>query len=266
MTSDPKAPGADAVYLYREEKTDDNLHYHSYYVRIKVLTEKGKELATVRTPYERRSFKVTDIQGRTIHRDGTVIPLTAKPSDLTDVKTKNIQVNSMVFTLPNVDVGSILEYRLQIRYEDNTVSSPTWGIQQKYFVHKAHYSFEPTRDLDGITNSRGDLANHLMYALIVGNDVKMKHEMTGLTPSTSLTSRHPDRRLDAATEYDQLAGRVLLLPLHERHRILAERGQAVGKGDGSVRRPRQNTEECRCESSSAPVIPRSKRRGSFITQ
>ena len=32
MTSDPKAPGADAVYLYREEKTDDNLHYHSDYV------------------------------------------------------------------------------------------------------------------------------------------------------------------------------------------------------------------------------------------
>ncbi len=29
MTSDPKAPGADAVYLYREEKPDDNLHYHS---------------------------------------------------------------------------------------------------------------------------------------------------------------------------------------------------------------------------------------------
>ena len=29
MTSDPKVPGADAVYLYREEKTDDNLHYHS---------------------------------------------------------------------------------------------------------------------------------------------------------------------------------------------------------------------------------------------
>ena len=62
MTSDPKAPGADAVYLYREETTDDNLHYQSVYARIKVLTEKGKELATVRVPYERRNFKVTDIQ------------------------------------------------------------------------------------------------------------------------------------------------------------------------------------------------------------
>ncbi len=179
MTSDPKAPGADAVYLYREEKTDDNLHYHSYYVRLKVLTEKGKELATVRTPYERRNFKVTDIQGRTIHRDGTVIPLTTKPSDLTDVKTKDFQVNTMVFTLPNVEVGSILEYRLQIRYEDNTVSSPTWQIQQAYFVHKAHYQFEPSRNLDSITDSRGNLANNLMYALILGDGTKMKHDVNG---------------------------------------------------------------------------------------
>jgi hypothetical protein len=179
MTSDSKAPGADAVYLYREEKTDDNLHYHSYYVRLKVLTEKGKELATVRTPYERRNFKVTDIQGRTIHRDGTLIPLTAKPSDLTDVKTKDFQVNTMVFTLPNVEVGSILEYRLQIRYEDSTVSSPTWQIQQPYFVHKAHYQFEPSRYLADITDSRGNAANNLMYALILDNGTKMKHDVTG---------------------------------------------------------------------------------------
>lgn len=179
MTSDPKAPGADAVYLYREEKTDDNLHYHSYYIRIKVLSEKGKELATVRTPYERRGFKVTDIQGRTIHRDGTVIPLTAKPSDLTDIKTKDFQVNTMVFTLPNVEVGSILEYRLQIRYDDNSVSSPTWQIQQPYFVHKAHYQFEPSRDLAYITDSRGDLANNLMYALILDDRSKMKHDIGG---------------------------------------------------------------------------------------
>ena len=179
MTSDPKAPGADAVYLYREEKTDDNLHYHSYYVRIKVLTEKGKELATVRTPYEHRGFKVTDIQGRTIHSDGTVIPLTAKPTDLTDIKTKDLQVNSMVFTLPSVEVGSILEYRLQIRYDDNSVSSPTWQIQQPYFVHKAHYQFEPSKDLGYITDSHGNMDNNLMYALILSDGTKMKHDISG---------------------------------------------------------------------------------------
>jgi hypothetical protein len=176
MTSDPKAPGADAVYLYREEKTDDNLHYHSDFVRLKVLTEKGKELATVRTPYERRSFKVTSIQGRTIHPDGTIVPLTAKPTDLTDVKTSQYQINTMVFTLPSVEVGSILEYYLQIRYEDDTVSSPSWEIQQPYFVHKAHYFFEPSKDLAYITNSRGDSAGNLMYALIGCNGAKMKRD------------------------------------------------------------------------------------------
>lgn len=35
------------MYLYREETADDHLHFHRYYERIKVLTEKGKELATV---------------------------------------------------------------------------------------------------------------------------------------------------------------------------------------------------------------------------
>ncbi|HKD59632.1 MAG TPA: DUF3857 domain-containing protein [Terracidiphilus sp.] len=179
MTSDPKAPGADAVYLYREEKTDDTLHYHSMYVRIKVLTEKGKELATVRTPYERRNFKVADIQGRTIHSDGTIIPLTAKPSDLTDVKTKEFQYNTKVFTLPNVEVGSILEYRLQIRYDDNVVSSPTWDVQQPYFIHKAHYVFQPVSDLEGITNSRGDALNRLMWVVVGQKDVKVAHDNQG---------------------------------------------------------------------------------------
>ncbi len=84
---------------------------------------------------------MTDIQGRTIHADGSVIPLTAKPADLMDVKSKSFQVNSIMLTLPNVEVGSILEYRLKVRAPDHYYSQPTWDIQQPYFVHKAHYSF-----------------------------------------------------------------------------------------------------------------------------
>jgi hypothetical protein len=180
MTSDPKAPGADAVYLYREETTDDNLHYQAVYARIKVLTEKGKELATVRVPYERHNFKVTDIKGRTIHPDGTAIPLTTKPSDLMDVKTKQMQINTMVFTLPSVEVGSILEYKLQIRYDDNTVSSPDWDVQQPYFVHKAHYAFLPAKGGGYvITNSRGDALTRLMYGSIGGVGDKVTHKITG---------------------------------------------------------------------------------------
>jgi hypothetical protein len=70
MTAEPKAPGASAIYLYREETVDDSLHYHSLRVRIKVLTEKGKELATVNVPYLRTSYKITDVRARTIHAAG----------------------------------------------------------------------------------------------------------------------------------------------------------------------------------------------------
>jgi len=164
MTADPKAPGASAVYLYREETTDDALHYHSIFERIKILTEKGKEQATIRVPYERGSFKVTDIKGRTIHADGTIIPLTTKPTDLMDFKSNSLQINQMVFTLPSVEVGSILEYRLEIRYDDNWVSSPTWEIQQPFYVHKAHYFFNP-KGPDGrtISDSRGTPLNRIMW-------------------------------------------------------------------------------------------------------
>jgi hypothetical protein len=138
MTADPKAPGAAAVYLYREEVLDSISNSQSVYVRIKVLTEKGKELATVSVPFRAGLGKVTEIRGRTIHADGTIIPFIEKPAELLDVKTKSFQENTMVFTLPSVEAGSILEYRYRL---SGYISEQTWWIQQPYFIHKAHYSF-----------------------------------------------------------------------------------------------------------------------------
>src|SRR5208337_3537336 len=66
MTADPKAPGAAAVYLNIEDISNDPLHYQSYYARIKVLQEKGKELASVEIPYIQGNYTITDIKARTI--------------------------------------------------------------------------------------------------------------------------------------------------------------------------------------------------------
>jgi hypothetical protein len=149
MTVDPKAPGAAAVYLNIEEVSNDQYHYRTYYARIKVLTEKGKELATVEVPPVLRSeSKIISIKGRTIHSDGTIIPLAGKPEDLLVFKTKDrngdaTQVSRKVFNLPSVEVGSILEYSYQIQWDDDYSSSPRWEIQGHYFVHKAHYFFIP---------------------------------------------------------------------------------------------------------------------------
>jgi hypothetical protein len=177
MTDDPKAPGAAAVYLYREEKTDDGNHFNSYYERIKVLTEKGKELATVRIPYVHGVDVVTDVQGRTIHADGTIVPLAAKPSDLMEFKAKQYQVNTLVFTLPSVEVGSILEYRVKVRAPDYRVSEPVWDIQLPYFIHQAHFSFHAyLAPGHYITDATGQTMTRLMYssrlpeAKVVRND------------------------------------------------------------------------------------------------
>jgi len=182
MTSDPKAPGAAAVYLYREETEDDPHSYCAVYARIKVLTEKGKDAATVHVrlprvmafiaagnnssqsssgtenhfdapdmthvgqdqPYDTDSYaaniEVKALEARVIHPDGTVVPLTGSTANLVKVDKGHREAT---FTLPGVEVGSIIEYRYQVRY-DRFQSAPQWQIQQPYFVHKAHYLYTPT--------------------------------------------------------------------------------------------------------------------------
>jgi hypothetical protein len=175
MTSDPAAPNAEAVYLFREETVDDKLHYHSLYVRIKVLTEKGKEeYGDIEVPYEAggedsSGSSVGDIQGRTIHSDGTIIPFTGKPMQKLLTRYGDVKVMAKVFSMPDVQVGSIIEYRYDLRYGDHVVNSPQWYIQQPIYVHKAHYHFIPfdmsgSRFLTG-KDSQGheNVANRLLY-------------------------------------------------------------------------------------------------------
>jgi hypothetical protein len=188
MTDDSKAPGAAAVYLNFEEIDNDPLHYQSIYARIKVLQEKGKELATVQLPYMRGDQSITNITARTIHADGTVIPLAVKPEDLLVAKSGDQQFQRKVFTLPSVEVGSILEYRYQLRYDDRHYSSPYWEIQRPYFVHKAHYVFTPfgdfmpgstVRSIFPLTDSRGNVIHSLIWWPNLPQGVSVKTDLGG---------------------------------------------------------------------------------------
>jgi hypothetical protein len=146
MTADPKSPGAAAVFLNVEEIADDPVQYRSFYARIKVLSEMGE--------------KVTDIKGRTIHPDGTVIPLRDKAMDqpcpdTTNSSNDHRSIMCKTFTLPSVEVGSIVEYSYRIEYDRKLDqfanvgiyhSAPHWVIQRPYLVHKAHYVFKPLKE------------------------------------------------------------------------------------------------------------------------
>ncbi|MHB1022884.1 MAG: DUF3857 domain-containing protein [Acidobacteriaceae bacterium] len=144
MTSQPEVPGAAAVYLDREESTDDILHVRTIYARLKVLTEKGKQYGNVEINYDRGAFTISGISGRTIHSDGTIIPFKGKPYDKLLVKGQGIKYQAKVFTMPDVQVGSILEYRFTIRYSDHVVASPYWHIQTELYLREGHFHFRPT--------------------------------------------------------------------------------------------------------------------------
>lgn len=235
MTSEPKAPGAAAVYLYREEQTDDTHHFRTVYARLKVLSEQGREAATVHVPLQKNfiyyakgenssrmadsSFgaawampdvshagedmpidtdnfnvasDVSALEGRTIQPDGTIVPLSGSPAQLLKItKDRANEISDISFTMPDVKVGSILEYRYQIRY-DRFEQAPHWQVQQPYFVLKAHYSFLP--------------AEQILRATSAG--------MSGGISDSALTDNHGEQMTDlrlfqnlpAGTEVKQEAG------------------------------------------------------------
>ena len=136
-------PGAPAVILEREEVADDLNNFHSTFKRIKVLSEAGRKYADVELPYNRREFSIHEISGRTIHADGTVVPFEGKPFDKVLVRGKGIRYQVKAFTLPDVQVGSILDFRYSVRYADNSLLAPEWRVQDELFQKKAYFKFIP---------------------------------------------------------------------------------------------------------------------------
>lgn len=153
MTSLPGYPGVAAVVLYREEITRDDLHVVQHYDRIKILTKEGEKYANVDLPYftttEDSGFGGNDktldeIAGRTIHADGTVIPFTGKPYLKVIDKDKGVKFQEKVFTLPDVEVGSIIEYHYDTRIADTAYEAPDWYVQGELYLKAAHYVWYPT--------------------------------------------------------------------------------------------------------------------------
>ena len=186
MTAAPEAPDAEAIILNRDELDDDDLHMRAIYYRIKILTAKGLELGDVELPYDKRHDQrgnsIGEISARTVQPDGTVVPFTGRPFDKMLRKDADNTYSARVFSLPAVKVGSIIEYRYTIRWDDNMFSSPDWIVQTNLFLRKGHFTWKPTdKELLGTRRGgRESLSERVMYAksLPAGTDVKLTHLAT----------------------------------------------------------------------------------------
>jgi Domain of Unknown Function with PDB structure (DUF3857)/Transglutaminase-like superfamily len=142
----PQQPGAPAVILNREETHDDTPQARSvlFYARYKVLTEAGREYANIQIPYSNFFAGVTNITGRTVQASGSVVPFDGKSFDKTVVRGRGFRLRVKSFTLPDVQVGSIFEYRFFIRLPDNWFFDTEWLVQENLFQKKATFKFIPT--------------------------------------------------------------------------------------------------------------------------
>jgi len=181
MTSIKEQPGAPAVVLDREEVDDDMNNVHSLYERIKILTDAGREYANVEIPYSRRGFSIAGISGQTVHADGTVVPFTGKPFDKTVIKGGGLRFNVKSFTLPDVQVGSIIDYKYSLRYEDTMLLPPEWEVQAELFQRKAYFKYIPFQnhgDNVYIQLAHGQIANGVAWAPFIGNGTQPQLHQT----------------------------------------------------------------------------------------
>jgi uncharacterized protein DUF3857 len=145
MTSVPEAPGAPAVYLYRQvdrNDTDRAASEHNY-LRIKILTEEGRKYANIEIPFWKGRINVSGIHARTLRPDGTIAVFDGKTYEQTVEKTKGAKYLAKTFSLPDVQVGSIIEYHFNYNFEDNYIFASDWILSEELFTKKAVFSLKP---------------------------------------------------------------------------------------------------------------------------
>lgn len=146
MTSEPLAPGAPAIILFRAVDRDDRgqTRHETDYFRIKILTEEGRKYADVEIPFFRSSgSNIVNIHGRTIRPDGSIANYEGKVFDKAIVKAKGVKYMAKTFTLPDVQVGSIIEYYYTIDLSEEFIFDSHWILSDELFTKSASFSLRP---------------------------------------------------------------------------------------------------------------------------
>jgi len=145
MTSEPQAPGAPAIILFRQVDRDDNFRspHEDNYLRIKILTEEGRKYGDVEIPYFKGSGNAGLIRARTIRPDGTIVNFDGKVFTKTIVKAKGLKYLAKTFTLPDVQVGSIIEYYYTEDLSDKYIFDSHWILSDELFTKSAKFSLKP---------------------------------------------------------------------------------------------------------------------------
>lgn len=143
LASVPWAPSAPAVVLFHNSSIvlspKGSSSHREEHVRVKILAEEGKEYGSVRIPSS-EYHRLRDLEARTISPDGTEVPL-AKDAVFEKTYSAYYRQQLTTFAMPNVSVGSIIEYKYSI-YFDRALTFWEIYFQDELPILSREVSFE----------------------------------------------------------------------------------------------------------------------------
>src|SRR5437763_936408 len=142
----PGNPGAPAIQLYYSYYRDDNDEFITIYRRIKILREAGLKYADAEIIMQPGN-SLKEIAARTIHPDGSIVAYQGKPYDKTIFKARGFSYRAKVITLPQVTVGSIVEYKSKVTWLSRFVTPSRWIMQGDLYTVRARFRFRAYQDV-----------------------------------------------------------------------------------------------------------------------
>jgi transglutaminase-like putative cysteine protease len=155
-------PGSPALILEYEVQTDNTKSTETTYKRIKIFREEGKKLADVEIRYFEKFTRVEEIRARVTLPSGKAEDFNGAIYDKEVVKLKKFRFNAKTLTLPNVDVGSVIEYSYRLHWHSDipdVIKNPgrylltdpiaypaaEWEIQQDVAVRHGRFTLRPVK-------------------------------------------------------------------------------------------------------------------------
>ena len=139
-------PDADAEAIFWEVRIDDSSDDLSmqHYVRLKIFNDRGREkYSKLDIPYTRK-MKIKDVAARVIKPDGTVVEVTKQ--DIVEkelIKAGGIKIKVKSFAIPNLEIGSIIEYRYREVISDAGAAGMHLKFQRSIPVQTLSYYYKP---------------------------------------------------------------------------------------------------------------------------
>jgi hypothetical protein len=112
------------------------------YVRLKIFTDRGLKFGDVQIPYF-RDESVYNVQGRTIHPDGSVVELGKDSVFEKVIEKRGFKTKVISFAMPAVQPGSIIEFKFIKNEGERSFRYRQLEVQSIYPVDRVTFFIKP---------------------------------------------------------------------------------------------------------------------------